>query len=117
MPGVLEAYYFPRIFPLLTSSRRYLVRKVHPMYFLLLSAVLFASSASVAQTYQNLVPPAGIATSAGEPSIGVNWNTGKILFQAGLETDRVTINGTSATWEDVSSPETSALSLGPNSLY
>ena len=56
------------------------MRKIHPMYFLLLSAVLFASSASVSQTYQNLVPPAGIATSAGEPSIGVNWNTGKILF-------------------------------------
>ena len=89
------------------------MRKIHPMYFLLLSAVLFASSASVAQTYQNLVPPAGIATSAGEPSIGVNWNTGKILFEAGLETDRVTINGTGATWENVSSPETSALSLDP----
>jgi len=51
------------------------VRKIHPMYFLLLSAVLFASSASVSQTYHNLVPPAGIATSAGEPSIGVNWST------------------------------------------
>ena len=89
------------------------MRKIHPMYCLLLSAVVFASSASVAQTYQNLVPPAGIATSAGEPSIGVNWNTGKILFEAGLETDRVTINGASVTWEDISSPETSLLSLDP----
>ncbi len=89
------------------------MRKIHPMYCLLLSAVMFGSSASIAQTYQNLVPPAGIATSAGEPSIGVNWNTGKIFFEAGLETDRVTISGTSATWEDVSSPETSALSLDP----
>jgi hypothetical protein len=35
------------------------------------------------------------------------------LFEAGLETDRVTINGASATWENVSSPETSALSLDP----
>jgi len=52
-------------FALQPSSRRHLVRKIHPMYFLLLSAVLFASSASVSQTYQNLVPPAGIATSAG----------------------------------------------------
>ena len=89
------------------------MRKIHSMYFLLLSAVVFTSSASVSQTYQNLVPPAGIATSAGEPSIGVNWNTGKIFFEAGLETDRVTINGASATWENVSSPETSVLSLDP----
>jgi hypothetical protein len=89
------------------------VRKNHPMYCLLLSAILFASATSFSQTYQNLVPPAGLATSAGEPSIGVNWNTGKILFAAGLETDRVTINGASATWENVSSPETSMLSLDP----
>jgi hypothetical protein len=89
------------------------VRKIHSMHFLLLSAVLFASSASFGQTYQNLVPPAGFATSAGEPSIGVNWNTGKILFEAVLETDRVTINGSTVTWENVSSPETSVVSLDP----
>ena len=33
----------------------------HPMYCLLLSAILFAASTSVSQTYQNFVPPAGIA--------------------------------------------------------
>ena len=89
------------------------MRKIHPMYFLLLPAVLLASSASFAQTYQNLVPPAGIATSAGEPSIGADWNSGKIMFQAGLETDRVTINGATTTWENISSTATSMLSLDP----
>jgi len=89
------------------------VRKNHSMYCLLLLVTLFASPMAFSQTYQNLVPPSGIATSAGEPSIGVNWNSGKILFAAGLETDRVTITGTSATWEDVSSPETSVVTLDP----
>jgi len=89
------------------------VRKNHSMHCLLLFVILFASAMAFSQTYQNLVPPAGVATSAGEPSIGVNWSTGKIMFEAGLETDRVTINGASATWENVSSPETSVLSLDP----
>ena len=94
------------------------MRKVHPMYFLPAAlAVLFASSTCVAQTYQNLVPPAGIATSAGEPSIGVNWNTGKIFFEAGLG-DRSRYHQ----WH-VSHMGRRKLSgnirtvLGPNSLY
>jgi hypothetical protein len=80
---------------------------------------LFAAATAFAQTtaptYQNFVPPAVLASSAGEPSIGVNWNTGKIMFQAGLETDRVTISGSpaTATWENVSSTNSSLLSLDP----
>jgi hypothetical protein len=41
---------------------------------------------------------------AGEPSVGVNWNTGKVLFEAGNHTLRVTFNEAAkpatATWED-----------------
>src|SRR5436309_4123881 len=113
MPWISGGILLPPAFSLLTSPRRHLVRKNHSMHCLLLFVILFASATSFSQTYQNLVPPFGIATSAGEPSIGVNWNTGKVLFASGLETDRVTINGTSATWEDVSSPETSVTSLDP----
>jgi hypothetical protein len=66
-----------------------------------------------------LAPPAGClqpATgstsasehSAGEPSIGVNWNTGKVFIEAGNHTLRVTFNDVvkpaSATWEDKRSP-------------
>ena len=46
--------------------------------------------------------------SAGEPSIGVNWNTGKTLIEAGNHTLRVTFNDAakpaSAAWEDKRSP-------------
>lgn len=82
----------------------------------LLAVLLFSPVSLLAQTnvYQIFSAPAGIAASAGEPSIGSNWITGKILFQAGLETDRVTISGNpaTATWEKVS-PTTSVASLDP----
>jgi len=46
--------------------------------------------------------------SAGEPSIGVNWNTGKAFIEAGNHTLRVTFNDASkpasAAWEDKRSP-------------
>lgn len=94
----------------------YKIRSLHCLLFFVLSfaaSTVFAQT--VAPTYQNFVPPAGIAADAGEPSIGVNWNTGKILFEAGLETDRVTISGNpaTATWENVSSTTTSVTSLDP----
>jgi hypothetical protein len=93
------------------------VQKNHFVRYLLLLAVWFAlvsmdHAQTVAPTYQNLVPPAGFAADAGEPSIGADWTSGKIIFQAGLETDRITISGTSAIWEKVS-PTTSAASLDP----
>ncbi len=53
---------------------------------------------------------------AGEPSIGVNWNTGKVFIGAGNHTLRVTFNDAvkpaSAFWEDKRSPF-ARLSLDP----
>jgi hypothetical protein len=54
--------------------------------------------------------------SAGEPSIGVNWNTGKVFIEAGNHTLRVTFNDSvrpaTASWEDKRSPF-SRVSLDP----
>ena len=54
--------------------------------------------------------------SAGEPSIGVDWNTGRAFIEAGNHTLRVTFNDAvtpaSATWEDKRSPF-SRVSLDP----
>jgi hypothetical protein len=83
---------------------------------LLSLASISLAAQTVPPSYQNFPAPNGLAASAGEPSIGVNWKTGKVMYQAGLETDRVTFSNTNpatATWENVSSPETSALSLDP----
>jgi hypothetical protein len=85
--------------------------------FWMVLAILSVSIPVVAQTptYQNFTPPGGTASSAGEPSIGADWKTGKILFQAVLETDQVTFNPTNpptATWVKVS-PITSVATLDP----
>ena len=71
---------------------------------------------SVAPTFANYPAPAGLGDASGEPSIGVNWRTGNVMFEAELETFRVTFDDTfnpaQATWTDVSAP-TSATSLDP----
>src|ERR1700724_3687868 len=86
-------------------------------YFWMVLAVLMAPLPVLAQipSYQNFTPPSGIAGSAGEPSIGADWKTGKILFQALLETDRIPINPanpSTAIWEQAT-PTTSVASLDP----
>jgi hypothetical protein len=61
---------------------------------------------------ENIPPSLGASTAsqhaAGEPSIGVDWNTGKAFIEAGNDTLRVTFNDTvkpaSSVWEDKRSP-------------
>ncbi|OLE55659.1 MAG: hypothetical protein AUG51_01605 [Acidobacteria bacterium 13_1_20CM_3_53_8] len=67
-------------------------------------------------SYRNYQSPAGMGDGAGEPSIGVNWKTGKVMFEAKLQTLRVTFDDTvspaTATWASVS-PNTNHVSLDP----
>jgi len=63
------------------------------------------------------VPSSGNGTDAGEPSIGVNWKTGRVMYQSGLTTFRVTFDDScpsspSALWEDKSAPN-AVTSLDP----
>jgi hypothetical protein len=72
-----------------------------------------------AATYRDYAAPSGVGDDAGEPSIGVNWNTnsangGTVMYQAGLQTLRVAFDATAnASWTDVSAPNTSVTSLDP----
>jgi hypothetical protein len=56
-------------------------------------------------SYTSHQPPAGsgLGTTAGEPSIGANWKTGKVMFQSNTQTLRVTFNDSvkpvTAIWE------------------
>jgi hypothetical protein len=56
-------------------------------------------------SYTGYQPPAGsgLGLNAGEPSIGANWKSGKVMFQSNTQTLRVSFNDTakpaSATWE------------------
>ena len=67
--------------------------------------------------YTNYAAPGELGNSAGEPSIGVNWNTGAAMFIASLQTLRVkwddTVSPAPATWQDVSAPTTSAVTSDP----
>lgn len=70
--------------------------------------------------YDNYAAPNGLGTRAGEPSIGVNWRTGSVMFQAYTQTLRVSfddrVSPAVATWLDKSAtlPKcTAATSLDP----
>lgn len=75
---------------------------------------------ALAQTpkYKNFAAPfPQMGGDGAEPSIGVNWNTGNVLFQSGLETLKIefndTTNPTTASWTNISSFLTSIFSLDP----
>ncbi len=67
--------------------------------------------------YANYTPPNGVGTSAGEPSLGVDQRTGKVMYLAGTETLRVSFNDCSSpasgTWEDASALQTSQVTFDP----
>lgn len=73
-------------------------------------------SSETAPRYFNYKPPTGLGTDAGEPSIGVNWKTGKVFFVSYTQTLRTTFDDSSsparAIWEDKSVP-THVTSLDP----
>ena len=85
-------------------------------------------SSGYAPRFQALASPSNLGNSAGEPSIGYNPLSKRAMFQAGLETLRVTFaenraddllnpNGLpeacDALWQDVTSPTTGTVSLDP----
>lgn len=74
-----------------------------------------ATAATSAFTVYPAPSTLGGVHDAGEPSVGVNWNTGNVMYQSDLHTYRVDLAnaGSSAGWKDVSSTLTSAASLDP----
>lgn len=68
-------------------------------------------------SYRNYQSPASMGNDSGEPSIGVNWQSGNVMFQAVLETLRVTFNTNvspaTATWQVKNGLNTSITSLDP----
>ena len=73
-----------------------------------------ADAAIVTPSFTTHVAPSTLlyATAAAEPSLGVNWKTGAVMYQAGPGTFRVTFN-------DAASPPTAtwALVRPPNSVF
>jgi hypothetical protein len=80
------------------------------------ACVLATASTAAAATppsFTNDAAPAPLGQDAGEPSIGINWKTGNVLYQAGLETLKVDYSSGTPTWKDVASQITSTTSLDP----
>ena len=67
--------------------------------------------------YTSYNPPEGMGESAGEPTLGVNENTGAVMYIAMTETLKVNFDDcsspASATWEDVSTTLTSLTTFDP----
>jgi hypothetical protein len=68
-------------------------------------------------TYANYHAPNGLGGDSGEPSIGADLKSGKVMFQAGLQALQVSFDdslspGNSA-WKDVTFPTTALASLDP----
>lgn len=84
---------------------------------LLFSAAVAVPGQAQPPAYTNYVAPAPLGQTAGEPTIGVNWNSGNVMFIASLQTLRVTfddsVSPATVTWTDVSYPLTSLLTLDP----
>ena len=109
------------------------VYTVHAVYYLATAADQYHGSATIenkpapqptptpstetAPRYTNYQAPAALGNSAGEPSIGVNWNSGNAFFLSSLQTLRIKWDDTAspapATWDDVSATNTSLVSLDP----
>jgi hypothetical protein len=74
-------------------------------------------STEPAPTYSIHTPPAGLGQSAGEPTLGVNEQTGAVMYIAGTETLKVDFDDCSspatAAWQDVSALWTSQITFDP----
>ena len=71
----------------------------------LLSAPLTASASTAAPVFTNLAAPAALANAnnAGEPSLGVNGNSGALMYQSYASTYKIAVNPATgaASWSDV----------------
>jgi hypothetical protein len=74
-------------------------------------------SNEAAPRYYNYPAPGELGNSAGEPTLGVNWDSGNAMFMASLQTLRVKWDDTAspapAAWSDVSATNTSLVSADP----
>lgn len=74
-----------------------------------------AAALSGTPTFTNLAAPSSLfgSNSAGEPSLGVNGNTGAMMYQAGTSTFKVVVDAAGVpTWTDVT-PPTSIINIDP----
>lgn len=74
-------------------------------------------STELPPAYSNYVPPQGMGTGAGEPTLGVNERTGSVMYISGMETLKVRFDQctspATASWSDESFVTTSQITFDP----
>ena len=96
---------------------------MNPRIVLLLAVALLAPSALLLDTTDAAPVAPGFSwwnaptslfgyNNAGEPSIGINWKTGNVMFQSYTETYKINIAPATPTWTDVAAPS-SVINLDP----
>jgi hypothetical protein len=95
-------------------------RSLRALLLVLLCLVLVASQGRAATgppTYGVYPAPSPLGEESGEPSLGVDGNTGNVMFVASLQTLRVSFDDStapaSASWEDVTYSLTGLITLDP----
>ncbi|MDX6685219.1 MAG: hypothetical protein QOF86_1347 [Baekduia sp.] len=76
-------------------------------------AVAGTAGAATTPAFTNYPAPPPLGQDAGEPSIGIDWKTDQVLYQAGLQTLKVDFSSAAPAWRDVSSTITSLQGLDP----
>ena len=72
------------------------------------TAVVVVSSGETPPRFLNYYAPTaqGLGTSAAEPTLGVNWKTGRVMYIANTQTLQVSFNECDTIWKDVTAPTT-----------
>lgn len=67
---------------------------------------LSGAQAAVTPGFTNYAAPASLfnANEAAEPSVGVNWKTGAVMYQSYTSTYRIDLSTSPPTWDDVTPP-------------
>lgn len=98
-------------------TRKNFYRYAAPLCLSLCTPWAASAQSSAPATYTNLKPPLGLGEHSGEPSIGINWNTGSIMSSAVLDTLQLTMDTRTspaiATWTLRNNTLTSTQSLDP----
>ena len=103
------------------TKARAVVAVTATLSLLLLNIALVETAAQAGSgtpVFATYAAPASLPNSnnAGEPSVGVNWNTGAVMYQAYTSTYKVAFNDSSipatATWSNVT-PNTSQFNIDP----
>lgn len=72
-----------------------------------------ARAAIVTPGFTNHQAPGSLGSSAGEPSIGVDWKTGLVMYQSYTQTLRVNFTPATPTWTAVQSTYTAVTNIDP----